>query len=225
MRGITATGFLVLAWCCLCGVAKAAAEGGKIVVQGSGTVEVVPDVADIVIGITNEEPTPGQAIDSNSAAMKRVIDDAKRAGVAERDVQTNMLHLNGVRDGKNVLRYRAVNTVRIRVRDLPRLGVIARDLVGAGANELHGIRYAAADPMPHLDQARRQAVADAKRRAEILAQAAGGRLGEVLEIDESASDDPGVVAEARAALRQAVPVEPGQMALRATVRITWRFEP
>jgi uncharacterized protein len=209
-----------------------AAEPGTIIVQGSGIVEVVPDVADIVIGVKNEDLSPAEAIDGNSVAMSRVVADAKRAGIGDRDIQTNVLHLTQVKiqergaqdKAKEVVRYRAVNTVRIRVRDILRLGAVMRDLVGSGANELHGVRFSTANPMPHLDRARRQAVADAKRRAEILAEAAGGRLGPIIELTESTWNDPGVVTEARA-LSQAVPVEPGQLALRATVQIKWRMEP
>lgn len=205
----------------------AASEPGIIAVQGSGIVEVVPDIADIAIGVDTEDATPAGAIDANSAAMNRVVADAKRAGVDDRDIQTSILQLDPYsRDdrGKEILRYRAVNTVRVRVRDLARVGTVMRDLVGSGANRLQGVRFSSANPTPHLDQARRQAVADAKRRAALLAEAVGARLGPIAEITESTWNDPGVVTEARA-MRQAVPVEPGQLALRATVQIKWRLEP
>lgn len=218
---------LALAGAILAGEAWAAAEGGIVVVQGSGVVEVAPDIADIVIGVDIEDATPAGAIDANSAAMSRVVADAKRAGIEDRDIQTSALQLSPYSKddrGKELIRYRAVNTVRVRVRDIARLGAVMRDLVGSGANRMQGLRFSTADPMPHLDQARRQAVADARRRATLLAEAAGARLGPIAEITESTWNDPGVVTQA-SAMRQAVPVEPGQLGLRATVQIKWRLEP
>jgi uncharacterized protein YggE len=218
---------LVLAVAGLLGPAQAAPEAGVVAVQGSGIVEVVPDIADITIGVDNEDATAAAAIDANAAAMARVVADAKRAGIGERDIQTSVLQLSPyAKDdrGKELIRYRAVNTVRIRVRDLSRMGAVMRDLVGSGTNRIQGIRFSIANPTPHLDQARRQAVADAKRRAELLAEAAGARLGPIVELTESTWGDSGVVTEARA-MRQAVPVEPGQLALQATVQIKWHLAP
>jgi len=206
-------------------LAQASPDHGTIIVRGTGAVEVVPDVADIVIGVRNEAQSPSEAIDSNSDAMKRVVDDARRAGIEPRDIQTSVLNLSQFRDSKNVLKFAAVNTVRIRVRDLPRLGNVARTLVASGANEMRGIRFSTANPTPHLDRARQQAVDDARRRAEVLVKAAGRQLGEIVEITESTYDDPGVVSMARAASAADIPTEPGQIALRANVQIKWRLAP
>ena len=206
-------------------LAQTPPDHGTIVVQGTGTVEVVPDVADIVIGVRNEAQSPAEAIDGTAEAMKRVVDDAKRAGIESRDIQTSVLNLGQSRDDKNVLKFVAVNTVRIRLRDMSRLGSVARSLVGSGANEMRNIRFSTANPGPHLDRARRQAVEDARRRAEVLVKAADRRLGEIVEITEATHDDPGIVAMARSAQAADVPTEPGQITLRASVQITWRLAP
>ena len=206
-------------------LAQTPPDHGTIVVQGAGIVEVVPDVADIVIGVRNEAQNPAEAIDSNADAMKRVVDDAKRAGIEPRDIQTSVLNLGQSRDAKNVLKFVAVNTVRIRLRDVSRLGSVARTLIGSGANEMRNIRFSIANPVPHLDRARQGAVEDARRRAEILVKAADRRLGEIVEITESTDDGPGVVPMARAAQAADIPTEPGQIALRATVQIKWRLTP
>jgi uncharacterized protein YggE len=158
--------------------------------------------------------------------MRRVVDDAKRAGVDARDVQTSILNLIPVREKDEALRFRAVNTMRIRVRDLSRLGTIVRDLIGSGANEMRGIRFSIANPAPHLDRARRQAVEDARRRAEVLAGAAGRRLGDIVEIAESPDDGPEPVPASRMMMQSAeIPTEPGMLQLRASVRIKWRLGP
>ena len=114
--------------------------------------------------------------------------------------------------------------VRVKLRDLARLGAVVRDLVGSGANEIRGIHFSVQNPTPHFVQARRQAVEDARRRAETLAEAAGQRLGPIVEITDQTYADPGVRTEA-AMQRTNVPVEPGQIAMRAGVQIKWRLAP
>lgn len=202
-------------------------EENVLSVQGSGIVEVAPDVADLVIGVRAEEPTAAQALDANSAAMSRVIADAKRAGIPDRDIQTGLLRVSPFdRDdtSRKVELYQATNAVTIRLRDLPRLGRILRELVDVGANQVAQLRFSLVDPGPHFDRARRQAVEDGTRRARVLAEAAGRRLGPLLSLTETTWNDPGVVSMARAA-RTDVPVETGQIAVRAGVQMKWRLEP
>jgi uncharacterized protein YggE len=222
----TAIALLILAGANMPALAQGSSEPGMVIVRGTGAVEVAPDVADIIVGVQTEGVSPAEAIDANSEAMKRVIDDAKRAGVDPRDVQTSILDLRPLRDNKESRKYAAVNTARIRVRDLPRLGAVTRSLISSGANELRGVRFSTSNPTPHLDRARQQAVDDAKRRAEVLAAAAGRRLGDIAEISEETYGDPGIVAMARTAGAAAdIPTEAGQVTHRASVQIKWRLAP
>ncbi len=204
-----------------------AAEPGTIVVQGSGSIPVAPDLVDIVIGVETIDAKPAQAIDANSAAMSQVIADAVRAGIDRTDIQTNVLQLARVSDpADKIARFRASNAVRLRLRDVGRLGAVLRDLVGSGANQIQGVRFSVADPAPHLDAARRQAVADARRKADVLAEAAGQRLGGVIEITDSSFDQPPAPMARGAAMSAAeVPVEAGQITVRGAVSIKWRLAP
>jgi uncharacterized protein YggE len=201
-----------------------AAEPGMIVVQGSGIVETSPDQAEVLFGVETRAATPAEAIDANAAAMERVIAEAVKAGVDRKDIRTAVLSLTNYEETRTK-RYLAANIARVQVRDLARLGTILRDLVGSGANELRGVRFSVAKPAPYFDQARRQAVEDAKKRAETLAEAAGQRLGAIVEMTDQTWNDPGVVAEARAMQRANVPVESGQIAMRASVQVKWRIAP
>jgi uncharacterized protein YggE len=155
--------------------------------------------------------------------MERVVADAVRANVARTDIRTAFLTLTTYEDTKLGRMYRADNFARVRVRDLARIGAVVRDLVASGANEMRGIRFSTADPSPHLERARRQAVEDARRKAETLATAAGRKLGDLVEITDQTYDDPGIVAQA--AQRTNVPIEPGQMAIRASVQMKWLLAP
>ena len=217
---------LILALLGLCLVQAhpaAANEPGLLVVQGSGIVEVAPDMAEIAIGVETKGRTATEAIDGNSAAVERVVADAVRAGIERRDIRTAVLYLTNYEDN-GAKRFRAVNMVRVKLRDLARLGAVVRDLVGSGANEIRGIGFSTQNPAPHFVQARRQAVEDARKRAETLAEAAGQRLGQIVEITDQTYSDPGIRAEA-AMQRTSVPVEPGQVAMRAGVQIKWRLAP
>jgi uncharacterized protein YggE len=219
---------ITLAWSGVT-AAQPVPEQDVLTVQGSGIVELAPDIADVLIGVRTEEPTAAGALDTNSAATGRVVADAKRLGIGDRDIQTSLLQLSGSeRDdrGRRIKIYQATNTVTVRVRDLPKLGAVIRELVDSGANAIQGVRFSLANPQPHFDQARRQAVEDARRRATILAEAAGRRLGPVVTLAETTWNDPGVVTMARAAApRSEVPVEAGQIGVRAGVAIKWRLEP
>jgi len=225
---VRATLTAALAILALAGIAPGlAAEPGTIVVQGSGAVPVAPDLVDVVIGVETIDAKPAQAIDANSAAMNQVIADAVRAGIDRKDIQTNILQLNRVSDPTDkIARFRASNAVRLRLRDVGRLGAVLRDLVGSGANQIQGVRFSVENPAPHLDAARRQAVADARRKAEVLAEAAGQRLDGVLEITDSTFDHRPVPMAREAALGAAeVPVEAGQITLRAAISMKWRLAP
>lgn len=204
----------------------AAQEAGVLTTQGQGMVDVAPDLADIAIGIDSEGATPGEAIDANSASMARVIADAVRAGIAREDIQTGVLNLVRQSDEKRRRFYRVNNVATIRVRDMARLGAITRALVESGANDINGIRFGRSDAAKHRDAARREAVADARRKAEILAAAAGLRLGAILEITDVGFEGPGPVYGREAAMmRVDVPVEPGQVGISARVQIKWRLAP
>ena len=217
---------LALLGLCLVPAAAWAEEPGFIVVQGSGVVEVAPDTAEVAIGVETRGRTAAEAIDANSVAMERVVADAVRAGIERKDIRTAALSLSNYEEA-GARRFRAFNMARVRVRGLARLGAVLRDLVGSGANEIRGIHFSVQDPAPHFAQARRQAVEDARKRAEVLAEAAGQRLGPIMEIADQTYGDAGVVARAEAPMRAAanVPVEPGQIAMRAGVQIKWRLAP
>jgi hypothetical protein len=119
--------------------------------------------------------------------------------------------------------YTASNTLSVRVRDLPSLGALLDAAVSDGANTLNGVNFAVTDPAPLLDEARKRAVADARHRAEVFAQAAGSTLGPITTITEGAGQSPAPqFGYARAAMA-APPVEAGEISLSAAVTITWQL--
>ncbi|MEO0427434.1 MAG: SIMPL domain-containing protein [Pseudomonadota bacterium] len=203
-------------------------------VQGSGESAAVPDMASITLGVTTEGRTAGRALDENSRAMAGVIEALQAAGIAERDIATTSVNLNPLYDqrpdaqGRRAIRgYQATNQVRIRVRDLETLGTTLDAVAEAGATDMHGIAFGLADPTAALDEARRDAMADARRRATLYAEAAGATLGPVLSINEAGAARPvpfqaGVAMRAEAAM--AVPVSPGEQTIRANVTVVYTLQ-
>jgi len=94
---------------------------------------------------------------------------------------------------------------------------------GAGANEMSGIEFVVSEQSKLLDQARDDAIADAHRKAELYARAAGAKLGRVVSITEEGSSPPPRPMQAMRA--GAVPVAPGEQTLRAVVTVSYELGP
>lgn len=202
-----------------------------VTVSASGQVAVKPDLARISTGVTSEAVTAREAMSRNSEAMAKVIAGLKAAGVAPEDIQTTDLAVgprySNPRDGKPpaITGYQVTNQVRIAARDLARLGEVLDQLVSLGANQVGGLSFEASKAETARDEARRQAVANALRRAKLYAEAAGAKVGPVLTIsEETVHVAPRGVAMARAAVAEATPIEEGELQLEARVTVTYALE-
>ncbi|MFC3085668.1 SIMPL domain-containing protein [Tabrizicola soli] len=197
-------------------------------VTGTGTVEAAPDVATLSIGVTTQGETAVAALAANSAAMEAVMARLAAAGVEARDMQTSNLSVNpnwtGYDSGTPTISgYVAANLLTVTIRDLAGLGPVLDAAVQDGANTLNGLSFGFADPEPLLDEARKEAVADARARAELLAAAAGVKLGRILSISEGAPEG-GPVPMYKAELAAApVPVAAGAMDVAASVTIFYEI--
>jgi uncharacterized protein len=202
-----------------------------ISVTGEATVSVPPDQAQIDGGVTSDAKTAREASDANNAAMGKVLLALKGAGIEEKDYQTSRLSLQPQyapnRSGPSpVVGYRASNRVTVRLRDVTKVAGIIDVLVGAGANELGGINFMVSQASKLLDEAREKAIADARRKAEIYAKAAGVTLGEPLGISEEGGAAPvfrGKMVGGMAA--SAAPVAQGEETLSVTVSVSWAIKP
>ncbi|MDP3694001.1 SIMPL domain-containing protein [Bradyrhizobium sp.] len=202
-----------------------------ISVTGEASVSAAPDLALVDGGVTSEAKTAREASDANNNAMSKVLLALKTAGIDQKDVQTSRLSLSPQsapnRTGPSaIVGYRASNRVTIRVRDVGKVANVIDTLVGAGANEIGGIHFMVSQASKLLDEARDKAVADARRKAEIYARAAGVTLGAPLSISEDGSPGPmpyrGKMSAGMAAAPQ---VAQGEETLSVTVNVTWAIKP
>jgi uncharacterized protein YggE len=206
------------------------APPASITVTGEATVSVAPDLAQIDGGVTSEAKTAREASDANNAAMGKVLLALKAAGIDEKDFQTSRLALqpqsasNRPNGPPAIIGYRASNRVTIRLRDVAKVASIIDTMVGAGANDIGGINFMVSDASKHLDEAREQAVADARRKAEIYARAAGVTLGAPLGISEEGNAVPVPYRKMSAGIAAATPVAQGEETLQVTVSVSWAIK-
>lgn len=202
----------------------------SITVTASGSVTAVPDLARITSGVATEAPVARDAVAKNSEAMKKIIAGLKAGGIDEKDIQTAAFHIEPrytrAREGEASVidGYRATNQVQVTVRNLDKLGEVLDRLVGLGANEMAGLSLDVSQAEKLKDDARKEAVANAQRRARLYADAAGVELGEVLRIDESGDTAPRPIFAGRALKAEVVPIERGTETLEATVSVTWALK-
>ena len=161
----------------------------SIIVPGTGRVTVEPDVATLRLGVLVVRQTAAAAREAAAVTMTAVIDALFGRGVAKRDLRTALLSLNAVTDyssdkGPRVTGYQAANSVSVTVRDLAVAGALIDAALGAGATSMDGLDFHVDDPSAAEEQARKAAIADAKRRAATIAAAAEVTLGGVIGVIE-----------------------------------------
>jgi uncharacterized protein YggE len=184
-----------------------------------------------------EAETAREALTANNEAIAAVIAALKEAGIEDRDIQTSGLSIqprwdyqpdqNGGQTARLVA-YQVMNSLTVRVRDLASVGAVIDNSVSLGVNQGGSISFTNQDPDAVIDQARRNAVEDAARRARTLAEAANVRLGAILEITEQANMPQPMPLGARAMRMEAadasVPVEAGENSYTVNVTMTFALD-
>ena len=208
------------------GVAQSETPRG-IYVQGTGTVYAEPDIATVEVGVDLREQDVREVVRRATQQMNAVLAALRAAGVEERDIQTVQFSLHREErynrdDLPELLGYRVRNVVRVTVRDMAGTGEAIASAVEAGANVVGSIHFAFSDPEALVAQAREDAVADARAKAEQLAAAAGVVLGRLEQLSESAAPMPFAMdAPVMRAEMAAVPVAPGELAVSVTVSLRY----
>jgi uncharacterized protein YggE len=204
-----------------------------ISVTGEATISAPPDLAQIDAGVASDAKTAREASDANNAAMAKVLQALKAANIDEKDIQTSRLSLqpqyappSASRPGPSAITgYRASNHVTVKLRAVAKVASVIDTLVAAGANEIGGINFTVSQASKLIDEARERAVADARRKAEIYARAAGVALGAPLSISEGGAP---VIPMFRARMAPmaaaATPIAQGEETLSVSVSVTWAIK-
>ncbi|MBK5934390.1 hypothetical protein C8N32_11017 [Rhodovulum imhoffii] len=204
------------------------AENARLTVSASASVETAPDIARVTLGTIHRAGNAADAMAKVSADAEAIIAQLTGAGVDSADVQTGSLTLGPAWDHRETpprqTGFEAGTTLILSVRDLPRLGALLDTLIDSGANRLDGVQFDIADPAPLLDTARRNAVVKARHKAEVLAEAAGQRLGPLISITETRHALPRPVMM-DAARGSSIPIAPGEISLSAEVTLVYALQP
>ena len=193
-----------------------------------GETRVEPDMATITLGVMTEGKTAAEAMAANATRMTAVVASLKKAGIAEKDIQTSNLNLNPqYRYEQNkppiLTGYQASNQVTIRVLDLKKLGAAVDATVNAGANQIHGISFGLVDATAAENAAREIAVKALAAKAELYAKATGHRVSRLVSLSEGGGYAPRPpmpmmeMAAGRSFAKDATPVQSGELTVRIDV--------
>ena len=169
--------------------------GTRLDISATGTVSRVPDLAIISAGVVTKSTTATGAIADNAARMERVRAALRRAGIADRDIQTSSINLNPdyryVENQPPVLTgYQASNNVSVKFRDIRNSGKILDALVAEGANQINGPSLTIDKPEAAYDEARTKALAAGRARAELYARSLGMRVIRLVSVSEGGGNYP-----------------------------------
>jgi uncharacterized protein len=199
----------------------------RVIVVGEGSVHVAPDYAQIRGGVTTKGKTVKEATDANSKLMAAVTAALLNAGIAQADIQTAQFSIQPVyappqpQNEPKLVGYNVSNQVTVTVRALGKVSDILDRMVDAGVTDVGNVAFLHSDPAKALDRAREAAVADARRKAELYAHAAGFTLGRVAWLTEGngAMPDPMPMFRAQASMAAPVPISPGEDTLRVQIAV------
>lgn len=205
-------------------------QGTLLTVSAEGMSEGRPDMATINLGVTTEGQTAQAALQENARRMTALTQALRRAGVAERDIQTSNVSVYPQQqyvEGQQprITGYQANNSVTAKIRNINNTGRVIDAAVGAGGNTVNGVSFSYQDPDAQLDAARRDAIQEARRRAELYASALGMHVTRVVAVQEGGVYSPPVPMpmERMAAQDASTPIAPGQIETRVSVNVTFEL--
>lgn len=207
-------------------------QNRSITMTGRASVGATPDRVEITLGVSSKAETAKDALTLNNVNMSHIIKALKDEGVEEKHILTSNFSIHPdyqhFKDGRTakVRGYKVSNNVRIQVLDVKKLGPLLDKVVSAGSNQVHGIRFYVSNADQLKDKARKIAVANAKRKAKLYAEAADVKLGKVLVITESSrgGNHPAPMARSLAVEASSVPISGGEQQLSVSVTISWELD-
>jgi uncharacterized protein YggE len=208
-------------------------SGTRLDISATGEVTRIPDVAIISTGVVTRASTATGAIQQNAARMERVRSALKRAGIADKDIQTSSINLNPEyhyeqNKPPRLTGYQASNQVSVRFRDISETGKILDALVAEGANQISGPNLTIDKPDEALDEARMKAIANGRARADLYARALGMRVVRLLSVSESGgyAVPPPMPMYARAEMAQdaSTKIDPGEQKVQVGVSMSFELQ-
>ena len=209
--------------------------GTRLDISATGTVTRVPDLAIISAGVVTKSTTATGAIADNAARMEKVRAALRRAGIADKDIQTSSINLNPDYRYENnqapvLTGYQASNNVSVKFRDIRNSGKILDALVAEGANQINGPSLTIDRPESAYDEARVKAIAAGRARAELYARSLGMRIVRLVSVSEGGgfsrppmqyAADAMMVTGARVAKTE---IDPGSQDIEVTLAMSFELQ-
>lgn len=208
----------------------------SVTVTGNGISYGSPDIASISLGVESANPVVIDAVNDANTRMTAVMAALSEAGIAPEDIRTEFYNIYQEKGftpegmpsidpatGQPMATYRVTNVVNITVRDVTKVGEILGLAVNAGANVVNNISFGIEDRAGLESEARIDAVADARARAEQLGEALGFEVGEVLNVSEGINFGPGPLFEANSMGfgGDGAPISTGSLGVNISVTVTF----
>lgn len=224
----------------LTGCASLTPSGGSqtlrtMSVNGSGTIELSPDIARVNIGVRSQSPDVAQALKENTANAEGIIQNLLDLGVEQNDIQTRNFNVYPQQNQQPGLEgeveetqiFVVENTVSVTVRDLDSLGEILATSIQEGANTIHGVTFDVEDRETAIEEARGLAIENAKAQAEAIAETAGVVLGPIHSISINEGSPAPMARAVEMEVPQgggAVPITGGHLTIQVTANLTFQIE-
>jgi len=205
-----------------------------LIVSGNAQAEATPDEATVRLGFVRQEPTAQAAQDQANRVGQAILTEIAKLGIPATQIRTSRLTLIPIyapgprsdsRDAPRIVSYSASNQVSVELTNLSQIGPVIDSGLRAGANQVDGVQFRLKDDLPVREQALKKAVAEARRKAETMAEALNVRLLGVQEVTESGSSimPRGEVGGFAMAAREVAPtpVSPGQIEVNVTVSVKY----
>ncbi|MCJ7425746.1 MAG: SIMPL domain-containing protein [Dehalococcoidales bacterium] len=204
-------------------------------VSGEGKVTVTPDLATLYLGIEAQADTVAEAQSQAVGAMDAVMAALAASGIAEKDIQTQYFSIEQVTSwdkdtGEEIVTgYRVTNMVTAKIRDIDNVGSTIDAVAAAGGDlvRISSIAFSVDDPSAYYEEAREEAMADAKAKAEQLAYLAGIELGKPTYISEWSSSPVSsreIYYDAAVPAPMPTPISPGELDITLTVQVAYAIE-
>ena len=205
-----------------------------LIVSGNAQAEATPDEATVRLGIVRQETTAQAAQDQANRVAQAILSEIAKLGIPATQIRTSRLSLTPIyapgprsdsREAPRIASYSASNQVSVEVTNLTQIGPIIDAGLRAGSNQVDGVQFRLKDDLPLREQALKKAVAEARRKAETMAEALNVRILGIQEVSETGSSviprgEGGFVTMA-ARETAPTPVSPGQVEVNASVTVKY----
>ncbi len=207
-----------------------------IVISGTGKIIATPTIAVSNIGLVTQKADVASAQAENTDRMNKMVAALQTLGIAAADVQTAQYQINpnysyDQKTGSTITGYSVTQSLEVKIRDLTKISAVLAKAGELGANQVNGVTFTIDEPSNLQAQAREKAVADAKEKAQKLADQLGVHLGKIVGFDESAGNiPPGPIMFAKDAVGMgggpvaAPDVQAGSLDVTSQVNVTFELE-